>query len=217
MIILAVRYEEPQWLKTRACIEATGLPVHYVHRNPKGVGSLSEAINRGMREINTNGLVWVVTNVTFTPETPLMLAAKMDDYAILHPAFESDHRFCRPDGSGTDKPVPFVEFTAPMIKGETFQPLDEKMPYWGMDLDYCYRMWESGHRVGVHHGTTLGHDYIRKTTKFSPITAKRRAMRYQTNEATKTRLRVKYGTDWRDSIFPKTEEQANEYLKRYGY
>lgn len=217
LIILSVVYLEPEWLNTKKCIDRTGLPVHYVERNPAGVGSLAEAINRGFREIESFGFkyVWVVTNITFEKGVPFKLRSMMDDYAIVHPSFSSDHYFCRPDDSGKTKPVPFVEFTSPMIKSDTFIYLDENMPYWGHDQDYGYRMWERKQKVGVNHAVKIDHTYIRKTVHYFSTTLQRHNLRKATNRSTKEALARKYGDGWR-WMFPRTEKEVEFYNRKMG-
>ena len=88
-LIISIFYHETEWLKTKRCIEAAGLPVHYVERNPKGVGSLAEAINRGFRESGATDYkyAWIVTNITFAPDVPARLEESMNStgYAVIHP------------------------------------------------------------------------------------------------------------------------------------
>lgn len=217
LIIISIVYHEPEWQQTKACIEATGLPVHYVERNPKGIGSLSEAINRGFRECNAMyyKFAWIVTNVTFEPDLPGRLAKNMGNHAAIHPAFDSDHIHERPDGSGEVKAVPFIEFTAAMVDTEVHQyyPLDEKMPYWGMDLDYSYRLWQDGYNVAVDHSAEIGHTYIRNKQP-NHYTIRRKAARKANDHRTKQRLSEKYGREWRDIVFPKTEKQIGEFYER---
>lgn len=213
LIILSIIYHEPEWQQTKQCIEATGLPVHYVERKPKGVGSLSEAINRGIKEIEGYEYVWIVTNITFPPATPEKLLSA--GYDAIHPAFNSDHAHQRPDGTEAVKDVPFIEFTSAMVKMDIMKrfPLDEAMPYWGMDLDFSYRLHVSGYKVGVHMGATIGHTYIRNK-KLLPVTYQRLLKRRQTNHQTKRRLKEKYGQAWRSVVFPKTEQDIGRFYEQ---
>lgn len=213
MTILSIIYLEPEWQQTKACIEATGLPAVYVHRKPKGIGSLAEAINRGVKQIEDE-YTWIVTNVTFEPDAPVHLLADVGDYAILHPAFASDHEFCRPDGSGVVKRVPFVEFTCPLVKTSVLKqyPLNENMPYWGHDPDFGYRMWKSGHRVGVHHGVEIGHTYIRHNNVYNQVTTLRKRARKSADYQTHYELKRIYGITWRERILPRTIEKAEKYF-----
>ncbi len=216
-LIISIVYHESEWLKTKRCIEATGLPMHYVERNPKGVGSLSEAINRGFNQSDAlnHQYAFIVTNITFEPDLPARLADSIGNHAAIHPAFDSDHIHERPDGSGLVKPVPFIEFTAAFVDTEIFQyyPLDEKMPYWGMDLDFSYRLWQDGYTVGVDHGATIGHTYIRNA-KPDRYTVQRKAARKATNNSTREALRKKYGNEWRNIVFPKTEQQIGAFYEQ---
>ena len=52
--IVSIVYHEPEWIETKKCIEACGVPVVYVERSPPGVGSLAEAINRGFKGKGAN-------------------------------------------------------------------------------------------------------------------------------------------------------------------
>lgn len=217
-IIISIVYHEPEWQQTKQCIEATGLPVHYVERSPKGIGSLAEAINRGFRESGAIDYqyAWIVTNITFEKDIPKLLSEGMGNYAAIHPAFESDHSHERPDGSGLVKSVPFVEFTAAMVDTEVFQyyPLDENMPFWGMDLDHGYRLHADGYKIAVHHGAQIGHTYIRNAKHKNAFTVKRKAARRATDGRTKEALKKKYGENWKGIKFPNTETEIGAFYKQ---
>ena len=144
LCIIAIKYEEPEYQQTVDCIKSAGYPFIFIDRKPSGIGSLAEAINRGInlgKEQGTNfRYFWIVTNITFAQDVPAKLLAQISiiGAAAIHPQFASDHKHIR-EGQGV-KSVPFVEFTAAMIDIEQWQPLDEKMPYWGHDLDHGYRV-----------------------------------------------------------------------------
>lgn len=217
IIIIAIVYLEPEWQETKSCIEATGLPTYYVQRNPAGKGSLSEAINRGFLEAEATeyDYAWIITNITFDKDVPFKLAnnMKISGLAAIHPSFESDHIHQRPDNSNQVKIAPFIEFTAAMVRTDLFAKhmLDVHMPYWGHDLDWGYRMCKYGSFIAVDHSCSIGHIYIRHNDKGHPITAERLALRKATNKQTKRRLIKKYGAEWRDIVFPKTEQQIGAF------
>lgn len=188
--ILAVEYLEPYYAETKKCIAATGLPVTYVKRNPEGIGSLAEAINRGMKQM-TSDYVWIVTNVTFKPDTAHKLLKHIGDADVIHPSFNSDHLFMR-EGNG-QRQVPFVEFTAAMVKRSSWMGLDETMPYWGHDIDYGLRC--TG-KILVDYETRVDHVYIRNS-KPHPITQRRLRLRRLEDAKTKARLLMKHGKDWK--------------------
>lgn len=211
LTILSVKYEEISWLKTRECIEATGLSVVYVDRNPKGCGSLSEAINRGMKEVETD-YVFLCTNITFKKEVVLELYEQMKYlwnnkialYAAICPVYGSDHPHLR---KGSYKfgcalfEVPFIEFTAGIFRTDLLKqfPLDEDMPYVGQDLDWSHRVNEAGYYLGSLKSAEVGHKYIRQTPK-TEITLKRLAMRKAADASTIAKLEAKYGSDWRNIL-----------------
>ena len=206
--IVAVKYDEPDWIITNRCISQSRFPVHYVDR--KGVGSLAEALNRGFNYIlsmkNEIDLVWFVTNVTFNPDLPTKLITQMAQtgYAAITPAFRSDHPFIRPvRGCSSTLECPMIEFTAPIVRVSVFKqfPLDENMPYWGHDLDWSHRVRQAHFKLGVYHGGVLGHEYIRNNRRRHPITMKRAALRVSTNVSTRVALEKKYGPNWREVIW----------------
>lgn len=223
IIILAVVYQEPEWQLTKACIEKTGLPVHWVDRNPAGYGSLAESINRAFLESKAveYEYAWIVTNITFDPMVPKILANGMRTHglACVHPAFDSDHWHERPDHSNEVKEVPFVEFTAAMVRTDVFAefPLDQQMMYWGHDPDHGTRLWLAGHKVGVDHSVTIGHTYIRNSRSVHPATRKRKQARAEQDEPTKAALQNKWGNniysfgDWR-WMFPKDPGAAERFF-----
>lgn len=200
--IVSIIYEEPEWRQTKQCIKRLNLPTIYVDRN--GVGSLSKAYNRGfnalVEEYPDLKYVWMLSNVVFQSDVLDKILPYMEVYDCIHPSFNSDHPQIRPQFFDGVKEVPFVEFTAPLVRVETFKklPLDEEMPYWGQDLDWGYRVRQSGGKVGVHHGTQVQHEYIRHKVRRKPlrVTRERRRLRKETDESTTQRLIELYGENW---------------------
>lgn len=206
--IVSVIYLEPEWQQTRESIVACDVPTHYVDR--QGRGSLAKSHNVGFRKLLEKhpdlDYVWFITNPKFDPAILPKLVEAMDEtgYDCIHPAFDSDHLFCRPDGSGEIKAVPFVEFTAPIVKVDTFKkyPLDEYMPYWGHDFDFGYKVRSNGGVVAVHHGITVEHIYIRNNVNARPhyATTQRHELRRKSNRPTHKRLEQVYGKAWRHTL-----------------
>ncbi len=197
--ILSIVYYEPDWQETKRCIEAAGLPTVYQERH--GVGSLAEAINAGIKKIQTD-MVWIVTNIDFRPGTAMLLAHALHDsgYTALNPVYLSDHYFLRP-GSGQHgiKEVPFIEFTAPIVYTDALRkfPLDEDMPYWGHDLDFSYRVKQAGGKVGVCKDISVFHTYIRFKDQQNVWTMNRQLLRTMSNAETSAALDKKYGPNAR--------------------
>lgn len=209
--IVAVVYKEPEWQETRKCIEACNVPTVYIERDPPGVGSLSKAINSGFKIAKNHynpEYVWVVTNVTFTPAVLHRLIELMDTscwnkMAAVHPHFNSDHehlRFKSHDQVFSD--VPFVEFTAPLVRSSIFEqfPLDEKMPYVGFDMAWGYELRKAGFSLSVSYECTVGHTYIRHKKTNNPFTVKRKRLRQAAVQPTIKRLIELYGRDYKDKI-----------------
>lgn len=204
-MILAVRYQEPEYLKTIECLEKIkGVKIAFVERKPEGKGSLSEAINRGFREQwDGSEFVFIMTNIQFEPYLYQRLIngiKSSPNLAALCPCYESDHAFLRPHSFkyGFElQQVPFIEFTAPMVRAQCLKdfPLDEDMPYVGQDLDWSYRVKQAGFTLGVDYGTSLEHKYIRKS-KMHPITKERLRLRKLADKPTIKKLETKYGKEW---------------------
>lgn len=205
--IIAIRYTEPEWIETKDLIEQCGVPIIYVDRN--GTGPMAEAYNRGFLHLcrseflDSVEFVWFVSNVTFDPSILKNLVKRLEirpKLAAVHPSFDnSDHKFCRPDGSNKLKTVPFVEFTAPMVRRSVFEQivLDENMPYWGHDLDWGHRVRMAGHEIAVDHKNRIYHTYNRDLSNEHPDTLVRRAKRQKADGSTIRCLTRKYGHDWR--------------------
>lgn len=216
-IIISVVYLEPEWRHTKHLVESSGYPFYFVNRRPAGTGSLAEAINRGFKEAKATDyeLSWIVTNITFGTHVLPRLAGAMraTKMAAIHPSFPSDHAHIKNDGSGKVKSVPFVEFTAPIIRTDIFNThmLDEEMPYWGHDLDFGVRMRESGYMVGVDHGCQIGHTYIRHNKNPNQITLQRKTNRKNTDASTRMALQKKYGQQWKDVAFPESDKQVGSF------
>jgi len=203
--IISVVYGEPEWKKTKECLELLDIPVNYIDRG--GVGSLAEAINKGFTKYAKpkHDYVLFVTNVTFPSMMLKKLVKEMDrsGYAAIHPSFNSDHHFCRPLNQDCTVESPFVEFTCCMVRRDVFlnHYLDERMPYWGHDLDWGYRVKRSGYDVGIYHGIKLEHVYIRHNKKKHPLTQERKRLRNNADSSTKAALIDKYGPNWRDFVW----------------
>lgn len=214
--IVAIQYEEPEWQETKSCIEATGLPVFYIGRNPKGVGSLAEAINRGVF-LTLHGdehgfhspihyqYIWIVTNVTFSPRMAEDMAVILDTFpgiAAVHPCFKSDHEHMKKKEGELVTLAPFIEFTAAMVRTEVFKkfPLDDKMPYVGHDMAWGYDVRQAGYKIGVYHGEILGHTYIRHNKIRNKYTDMRKKLRRRAVQPTIDRLIDRYGKDYKEKI-----------------
>lgn len=164
-----------------------------IDRNPPGIGSLAEAINRAAKQCNDE-FCWIITNADANVEDYEKLTAAMPpDVAAIHPKMvNSDHEFMRTGGV-----VPFIEFTAACVRAEVLKayPLDEDMPYWGHDLDWGFRVRNAGYRILVHDEVEVYHTYIRNLRPH-PVTRIRRLMRKRTDRSTRIKLETKYGKEW---------------------
>lgn len=213
--IVAVVYDEPEYEATRKCIDKCNCLKVFVDR--QGTGSLAKAYNEGFATLQKHcsendihiDYVWFVSNPTWQPGAFEALVKAMDStgYAAIHPAFNSDHAHLRPDGlaDGAYMPVltiPYIEFTAPMVRVDVFEKhkLDELMPYWGHDIAWSHEVKKDFTLLAVHHGVQLQHTYIRHNKNMHPITAKRHALRKQSNAATTARLVELYGENWQDVL-----------------
>lgn len=203
-IIVAIEYKEPEWEKTDCCLSALDIPIILVDR--KGVGSMAKSYNQGFKKAlelyPKMKYVWFVSNVTFNKIDLVRLTSEIrkSKYAALHPAFDSDHEFCKvKDGVVGVKPAPFIEFTCPIVRADVFKKfqLNENMPYWGHDLDWGYRVREAGYSIGVLHGyCKISHVYIRNS-EMHDITRERLEKRTATDKQTVNQLKKLYGNNWR--------------------
>lgn len=200
--ILSVIYYEPEWLETCKCLSAVNHPTFFVDRN--GTGSLAGAINNGFKRhcLGLFDYVWIITNVIFRPDTLDKLLTEMHNnpsYCAITPVFESDHPHTRPVSGNLDTvSVPFMEFTAPLVRGPVFAAnmLDESMPYSGHDLDWGYRMRQKGYKLGAARSAKVDHVYIRHSASKHPATVARLRLRNVQEDLTKQTLARKYGPDW---------------------
>lgn len=209
--ILAVIYNERSYQQTRDCLAkvSSSIPVYLIGR--EGVGSLAKAFNEGFARFDLKRFdyVWLITNITFFPDTPQKLAGVMAKHKWVgaSPAFQSDHSHLRPNsiafGVGNTT-VPFIEFTAAMVHGPTFAEflLDEKMPYVGHDLDWSYRVQKAGFYVGVIREVLIGHAYLRFLDAESDACTKERLrLRNAAAEPTTQALVNKYGDNWKALLY----------------
>lgn len=203
ILIVVLEYLEPDWLQTLKCVQDTGLPYEIVSRD--GVGNMSRAYNSILMDPTWKAdYLWFVSNVTFAPQMPFELAQACErlEWAAIHPAMPgSDHRFQWPDGI-QPKETPFVEWTCPMVNAEVFadNPLDEMLPYYYMDLDWCHRV--KPRKVGVHHGQVIEHTYLRNKQEH-PIGQLRKQLRNYWTPISQRHMIQKYGKDWQQKLWPK--------------
>lgn len=179
----------------------------------EGVGNMSRAFNRITRKLwslfenrmddfnfyPAKKFIWFLTNVEFPPEMPESLLSCFDQHtAAVHPAFDSHHPHLNSMMPIVNNDVLFVEWTAPMVSVEAWKKigqLDEKMPYWGMDLDWSYRAREMDYELKVDGRYRLKHTYLtdKAPEKISEI---RRELRSLYDASTEERLIEKYGEGW---------------------
>ena len=200
ILIVVLEYLEPDWLQTLKCVQDTGLPYELVSRD--GVGNMSRAYNSIVNK--EAHYYWFVSNVTFSPQMPFMLAMACEErgWAGIHPAMRSsDHKFQWPNGN-EPKETPFIEWTAPMVNAEIFRDnlLDEMLPYYYMDLDWCHRV--KPNKVGVHHGQVVEHTYLRNKQEH-PIGQLRKQLRQYWTPISQRHMVEKYGKDWQQKLWPK--------------
>lgn len=205
ILIVLLEYLEPEFTQTLKCVEDTGLPYEVVSRD--GVGNMSRAYNSILMDVSWQAdYLWFVSNVTFDKEMPYKLAETLEKtgWAGVHPAMStSDHRFQWKNGD-VPRETPFIEWTAPMVNAELFshEPLDEMLPYYYMDLDWCHRMREQGHKVGVDHRVEVNHVYLRNK-KEHPIGQIRKQLRNYWTPISQNHMVNKYGKDWQNKLWPK--------------
>jgi len=200
ILIVVLEYLEPDWLQTLKCVQDTGLPYELVSRD--GVGNMSRAYNSIINK--EADYYWFVSNVTFSPQMPYMLAMACEEkgWAAIHPAMRSsDHKFQWPNGN-EPKETPFIEWTAPMVNAEIFRDnlLDEMLPYYYMDLDWCHRVKPKN--VGVHHGQVVEHTYLRNKQEH-PIGQLRKQLRNYWTPISQRHMVQKWGKDWQHKLWPK--------------
>ncbi len=209
---IVLRYQETGWTeKTVTCLIAAGFEESdIVYADREGVGNMSKAFNdafksAGLHYESEKSFAWFLTNVSFEPEMPhsLLQLLKNTCCAAVHPAFDSDHPHIR-NSYGINRDAPFIEWTAPMVWVPAFCKihLDEQMPYWGMDLDWSYRIQEAGHSLAIDGRHRLGHAYLRMNDQKEPITIERERIRKTFDASTEHRLIEKHGVDWMAKLWP---------------
>lgn len=214
IVIIALQYEEPEYEQTRKCIEDTGLPVIWASRD--GVGNYSRAFNEAFvrmyhYEDKSYKYAWMISNITFDPVVPFELADDMDNellnLAAIHPAMHgSDHRHQWPDADRLTKIVPFIEWTAPMVRTSAFRKtlLNEELAYYYMDLDWCYRVQSQNiGNVAVCHSAQVGHLYLRNNKKHR-ISQIRSALRDHWTPRSQREMARLYGPDWKKKDWVET-------------
>lgn len=201
-------YDEPEWTeRVFRCLEAAGFKQPFATADRDGVGSMSKAFNEAVQHSahRIDKYVWFLTNVTFPPELPAALYETLEAdpaCAAVHPAFDSDHPHIK-NAARVDV-VPFIEWTAPMIRLEALDDvglLDTAMPYVHFDLDWSRRALDSDWRLKVDGRYRLEHTYLWKDAPH-PISRFRRELRALRHDASVARMREKWGDDWMKKLCP---------------
>lgn len=205
VIALVLRYEEPEFVQTLACLDNCQVP--YIIAERAGYEGMSkvydDCFEKNYQEIADYKYVWFVSNIIFTKQVVDHLLENMIHYDALHPSFNSDHAHIRPNGSMVCQEVKFIEWTAPIVCVTLMQNLrlDIKMPFWGQDLDWSFRAKASGFKIGVDYGCEIQHVYLRDIRNEYPVTALRKQVRKFWDLKTEKRLIEKYGKNWRQIIW----------------
>lgn len=204
--IIALKYEEPEYKETIKCIEATGAPVFWADRD--GVGNYSRALNEAVRKLLNAGIrfeyIWMISNIIFDKGVLPSLVKAMNNnpqMAAIHPSMPtSDHVHQHTDGSFGVKEVPFIEWTAPIVRFNVFanMMLDEKLAYYYMDLSWSHEVKKAGMKVGVDHSVAVGHVYLRNKKSPHPISAIRAKLRDYWTPISQKHMHDKYGPDWKN-------------------
>ncbi len=102
-----------------------------------------------------------------------------------------------------------------MVNAEVFSenPLDEMLAYYYMDLDWCYRVKEKGYRVGVHHGTQIGHTYLRNRDAH-PIRAIRSQLRNYWTPISQRHMTEKGRSELQGQILTSIEQRSPWELRQ---
>lgn len=196
--------------ETLECLKSAGFS-KIIYADRGGIGPIAKPFNDAFANLPDDAeYVWFLTNVGFDPEMPAALVADLDRsprIAAIHPAFDSDHGHIS-SSSRTTRDIPFVEWTAPMVRASAFRkigPLDEQMPYWGHDLDWSYRAKQMGYTLQVNGAYRLRHEYLRHVSQkknMHSVTYARAQERAKYDASTMNRLSEKYGKKWRDVLWP---------------
>jgi len=197
--VLVINYTEKSFKKTLDCLPLLEDGTHIIiqDREPKGIGSLAQAINIGAKRV-TNDYFCVVTNIEFDETFNDFLKTK--GHVAIQPCYASDHQALRPKGNGIVK-VAFTEFTCVLLHTESFNTLkgvDELMPYVGFDIDFGIRANQLG-SVACHNDFKIEHTYNR-FMGYDPITVMRKRMRRSFEDQTYKRLAELYGIDRRTKL-----------------
>lgn len=204
--VVVLEYEEPGWTaKTLQSLDVVDYPFDVVKISRRGTGGLSKPCNKALRDIRSE-YAWFVTNVSVSSDSIARMVALMEEHqdaAACHPVFYSDHPHLRPQPCNAA--VPFIEWTAPFIRIGAWHNvgnLDEKMPYWGMDLDWSYRSQLAGYSLWACAETMIDHVYLRGIPNVYRVTEQRKAARAEADASTERALWDKYGPDWMKKLWP---------------
>jgi len=173
--------------------------------------------------LSTAKYIWLITNDTEWVEgSPEMLIDAMESdpkVGMLHPSLTHDsptgwrNMLNRGDRAFTYDWM--IDIIAPVIRLDLWKKLggfDENFSRgWGMDWDFCYRMYKAGyvgmvdHRVQMRHllGGTYRTGNAPETDEARTMKAEDEAEKYMTN---------KYGGNWRDDVRLHNEMKIARYL-----
>lgn len=217
---IVLKYHEKGWTeRTVKCLLDAGFSQEdIVFADRDGVGNMSRAFNAAIHLLKTEDdleyiqfrgeyktrmmgvkYIWFLTNVEFSPEMPLSLLSAFDsETAAVHPAFDSQHHFIA-NTVGIAPEVPFIEWTAPMVRADVFYELgglDENLQYWGMDLAFSKAAKDKGYVLKVDGRYRLKHTYLHLHGTPESITRIRKQLRELYDKPTEDYLIGKYGENW---------------------
>jgi GT2 family glycosyltransferase len=161
-------------------------------------------IDNDVRILNNDALLLMVNEMVVHPRI-----------AAIQPAMPSDHAFLRPHKGTGWSSVPFIEWTAPLLRYTAVRDLglaDERMRFWGMDLDWCARARRAGWDLAVEYGARCHHEYRgtwARRPELNPLWEPRVA-------ETETVLREKYGIDWFLELWPQQADHWYKWQQEHG-
>lgn len=222
LVAIVLHYKEQDiTAKAIQCLYASGYEGPFVYAKRDGVGRMSRAFNIAYQEAIDRynpEYVWFITNVTFGGNTMIELLGGLEvdpKCAAIQPSMPtSDHEFLRSRNHGTVEKVPFVEWTAPMIRTKALYDvglLYESMGYVHFDMEWCWRAMGAGYHVCVDFSCAIDHQYLYRNHTSNFWTRTRKEMRLRTLNESAQALALHMDFEFVD--IQQTERKAHEMCK----
>jgi GT2 family glycosyltransferase len=114
------------------------------------------------------------------------------------------------------KAMHWVEWQAPLILSSAWQKvgsLDENFPFWGMEMDWCYRARQVKYQILIDYSVVIQHEH--DTTFNAHPEMKKEFNLEKLNELFFKGMRKKWGAGWYSKLWPTNADGLRHYEREH--